>query len=150
MSSRSDPFECRWRPSIRLLAVYLAAQSLAVLALLLAVIPLYLTLLGLLACALHAGFVLPRWILLRAESSMQGLRQNADGWQLWNERDGWQSVQLMADSLALPWLIVLRFRLAGSWLPRSICIPADSLAPELHRRLRVRLRFSRSRWTAPG
>lgn len=81
---------------------------------------------------------------------MQGLRQNADGWQLWSQRDGWQPVQLMADSLALPWLIVLRFRPAGAWLTRSICIPADSLAPELHRRLRVRLRFSRNRWTAPG
>ena len=27
MSSRSDPFECRWQPSIGLLAAYLAAQG---------------------------------------------------------------------------------------------------------------------------
>lgn len=150
MSSQSDPFECHWRPSIRLLVAYLAAQSLAVLALFLGAIPWFVTLVGLLACALHAGYALPRQILLCAPSSVRGLRHDADGWQLWSERDGWQPVQLVADSLALPSMIVLRFRFPGGWLKRSVCIPAGALAPDLHRRLRVRLRFSRNRWAVPG
>ena len=150
MSSRSDPFECRWRPSIGLLAAYLGAQSLAVLALLLAAIPVSLSLLGLLACALHAWYVLPRQVLLRSAASVRALRHGAEGWQLWSERDGWQPVQLAPDSLALPVLVVLRFRRPGQWLARSVCVPADALAPDMHRRLRVRLRFSRNRWAAPG
>lgn len=150
MSSPSDLFECRWQPSIRLLVAYLIAQSLAVLALLSANIPLYLTLLGLVACALHAGYVLPRQILLRSATSPCGLRHSAEGWQLWTARDGWQLVQLRRDSLALPALIVLRFRRSDQWFSRSACVPADALAPDVHRRLRVRLRFSRNRWAAPG
>ena len=93
---------------------------------------------------------MPGRILLRAPGSLRALRHNAEGWQLWSEREGFQPVQLMPDSLALPALIVLRFRRSGDWLAHSVCIPADALAPELHRRLRVRLRFSRNRWTAPG
>jgi len=133
-----------------LLAAYLGAQSLAILALLLAAIPTSLTLLGLLACALHAGCVMPRQVLLRSAASVRALRHNAEGWQVWSEREGWQPVQLAPDSLALPALIVLRFRRPGQWLARSICVPADALAPDIHRRLRVRLRFSRNRWAAPG
>ncbi|QEY75855.1 protein YgfX [Pseudomonas denitrificans (nom. rej.)] len=150
MSSRSDPFECRWQPSIGLLAAYLAAQCCAVLALLLADIPLHWKTLGLSLCLLHACRVVPGRILLRAPDSVRALRHNAEGWQLWSEREGFQPVQLMPDSLALPSLIVLRFRRPGDRLARSVCVPSDALAPELHRRLRVRLRFSRNRWTAPG
>ncbi|MDF3865447.1 hypothetical protein P3W53_13280 [Pseudomonas denitrificans (nom. rej.)] len=150
MSSRSDPFECRWQPSIGLLAAYLAAQCCAVLALLLADIPLHWKTLGLSLCLLHAVLVVPGRILLRAPDSVRALRHNAEGWQLWSEREGFQPVQLLPDSLALPSLIVLRFRRPGDWLACSVCVPADALSPELHRRLRVRLRFSRNRWTAPG
>nr|WP_223187034.1 protein YgfX [Pseudomonas nitroreducens] len=133
-----------------MLAAYLSAQFGAVLALLLADIPLHWKTLGLSLGLLHACWVVPRQILLRAPDSVRALRHNAEGWQLWSEREGFQSVQLMPDSLALPRLIVLRFRRPGDWLARSVCVPADALAPELHRRLRVRLRFSRNRWTAPG
>lgn len=150
MSSRSDPFECRWRPSIGLLVAYFAVQCCAVLALLLAEIPLHWKTLGLSLCLLHGCRVVPGRILLRAPDSVRALRHNAEGWQLWSARDGFQPVQLLPDSLALPALIVLRFRRPGDWLARSVCVPADALAPEMHRRLRVRLRFSRSRWTAPG
>lgn len=150
MSSRSDSFECRWQPSIGLLAAYLSALACAVLALLVADIPLLWSLSGLSLCLLHACRVVPRQILLRGPTSIRALRHNADGWQVWSERNGYQPVQLLPDSLALPSLIILRFRLPGAWLARSVCVPADALAPELHRRLRVRLRFSRNRWAAPG
>ncbi|WP_207887211.1 protein YgfX [Pseudomonas sp. 30_B] len=150
MSSRSDSFECHWRPSIGLLVAYLGAQSFAVLALLLADIPFHWISLGLSLCLLHACWVVPGRILLRGPAAVRALRHDAGGWQLWSEREGFQPVQLMPDSLALPALIVLRFRRPGQWLVGSVCVPADALAPELHRRLRVRLRFSRNRWAAPG
>ena len=51
--------------------------------------------------------------------------------------------------LALPLLVVLRFRLRDERRVRSICVPRDSQAADLHRRLRVRLTFSRRRWAAP-
>ncbi|MDT4799502.1 hypothetical protein FQZ97_321640 [compost metagenome] len=150
MSSRLEPFECRWRASRRLLAVYLIFLALAVVSLLLAAIPAFLQLPGLLACLAHALWTLPRRVLLRSPDSYGGLRHGLDGWQLWSERSGWQRVQLRPDSLALPQLIVLRFRRPGRLLSEGVCLPADSLAPDLHRRLRVRLRFSRDRWAEPG
>jgi toxin CptA len=58
-------------------------------------------------------------------------------------------VQLRPDSLALPWAVVLHVRLPGERWVRGLCIPRDSLAREVHRRLRVRLKFSRRRWQAP-
>lgn len=149
MSSLSKVFECRWRASRQLLAVYLAAQVCALGALVFAQIPLWARLLGLLLCLAHAAWVLPRQILLSNSTAFCGLRHDADGWQLWNAQKGWQAAQLRPDSLALPLAVVLRFRLAGEWRVRGLCIPRDALAPEVHRRLRVRLKFTRRRWAAP-
>jgi toxin CptA len=77
-----------------------------------------------------------------------GLRHSAQGWQLWSAEHGWRSIQLRADSMATPALIVLHYRCARQWFYRSIAIPADSLSQDSHRRLRVRLKFSRQRWRA--
>ena len=52
-------------------------------------------------------------------------------------------------SLALPLLVLVRYRLAGERRVRAVCIPGVALAPDQHRRLRVRLKFSRRRWLAP-
>lgn len=150
MSSRIDPFECRWRPSVWLLAAYLAGLALAVAALLLAAIPPLWQIAGLLFCLIHALWVLPRQILLRSPQAFGALRHDGEGWQLWAPLYGWSPVQLRPDSLALPSLIVLRFRLPGSRFTRGLCLPADSLTADEHRRLRLRLRFSRDRWAAPG
>ena len=60
------------------------------------------------------------------------------------------TVALSPDSLALPLAVVLRFRLVGERRVRGLCIPRDALTREAHRRLRVRLKFSRRRWAAPG
>ena len=112
-------------------------------------IPRWASLLGTCVCALHGLWVLPRQILLSHPQAFCGLRRDGDGWQVWNQADGWQAVQLRPDSLALPLIVVLRFRLRGEWRVRSICVPRDSQAADLHRRLRVRLKFSRRRWAAP-
>jgi toxin CptA len=149
VSSPSNSFECRWRASRQLLAVYLVAQLFALGSLLLLSIPLWASLLGALCCLLHGAWALPRQILLTHPQAFSGLRRDADGWQLWNQAKGWQPVQLRPDSLALPLVVVLRFRLRGEWRVRSICVPRDSQAADLHRRLRVRLKFSRRRWMAP-
>jgi len=149
VSSPSNTFECRWHASRQLLAAYLLAQAFALGALFLLSIPLWASLLGALVCLLHGFWVLPRQILLNHPKAFRGLRRDADGWQLWSQAEGWQAVQLRPDSLALPLIVVLRFRLRGEWRVRSICVPRDSQTADLHRRLRVRLKFSRRRWAAP-
>ena len=149
MSSPSNPvFECRWLASRLLLAVYLFAQLFALGALLFIDLPY--SSLAVLLCLAHAAWVLPRHILLTHRSSIRGLRRDGDGWQLLSTEQGWHSVQLRPDSLALPLIVVLRYRVPGQWQVRSICVPMDSQATDIHRRLRVRLKFSRRRWLAPG
>lgn len=149
MSSPGSRFECRWQPSLRLLLAYLALLALAAGALLAARLPAWLVASGLLMCLAHAAWVLPRKILLSHAGAPRGLRHDAGGWQVWSVRDGWQPIQLRPDSLALPLAVLLRFRLRGERFSRSLCIPWDALDAQSHRRLRVRLRFSRRRWAAP-
>jgi toxin CptA len=150
VSSPSDVFECHWRASRLLLAAYLSALLLALITLSVVELPLWAALVSAGLCLLHAAWVLPRQVLLRHPTAFTGLRRDESGWQLFNRRDGWQAVQLRPDSLALPVVVVLRFRLAGERRVRGLCIPRDALAREAHRRLRVRLKFSRRRWAAPG
>lgn len=150
MFNPSEPFECRWRPSRQLLAAYLLTQALAVFALLLADLPVWARLVGILLCGLHGFMVLPRKILLRSSSSVHALRRDSAGWHLFSPAQGWQAVRLLPDSLALPGLIVLRYRRPGRWLSEGLCIPGDALGADQHRRLRVRLKFSRNRWAAPS
>ncbi|CRM45851.1 hypothetical protein [Pseudomonas sp. 24 E 1] len=130
-----------------MLAAYLLAQLFALGALLF--LDLSCSSLGMLLCLAHAAWVLPRHILLTHRSSIRGLRRDADGWQLLSAERGWHSVQLRPDSLALPLIVVLRYRVPGTWWVRSICVPADAQVADVHRRLRVRLKFSRRRWLAP-
>jgi toxin CptA len=130
-----------------LLAAYLLAQLFALGALL--VVDLPFSSVGILVCLAHAAWVLPRHILLTHRSSIRGLRRDEDGWQLFSHERGWHSVQLRPDSLALPLIVVLRYRAQGEWRVRSICVPMDSQAADVRRRLRVRLKFSRRRWLAP-
>ncbi|MFG6205111.1 protein YgfX [Pseudomonas retamae] len=149
MSSPSNTFECRWHASRQLLAAYLLVQAFALGALLLLSIPIWASLLAAFGCVLHGLWVLPRQILLSHPEAFCGLRRDADGWQVWNQADGWQTAQLCRDSLALPLVVVLRFRLRGEWQVRSVCVPRDAQTADVHRRLRVRLKFSRRRWAAP-
>ncbi|KAF0863404.1 protein YgfX [Pseudomonas sp. LD120] len=148
MSNPSKLFECRWRASRQLLAAYLLAQAFALGAFSLLDIPFFAKALGVFLCLSHGVWVLPRQILLSHPRAFSGLRHSAQGWQLWSAAQGWQAVQLQPDSLAVPLLVVLRFRLKGERRVRSICVPRDAQAADEHRRLRVRLKFSRRRWAA--
>lgn len=118
------------------------------LALALAALPLWLQLGGWLLCAAHAAWNQPRAILLSHPRAFTGLRHDAQGWQLRNAAEGWVAVQLRPSSLALPQAVILHFRRPGQWFDRALCIAADSLERDWHRRLRVRLKFSRRRWAA--
>jgi toxin CptA len=149
VSSPSNTFECRWHASRQLLAAYLLAQLFALGSLFLLSIPVWASVLGAFCCLAHGVWVLPRQILLTHPQAIRGLRRDAEGWQLWSRARGWQPVQLRPDSLALPLIVVLRFRLRGERRVQSICVPRDSQAADVHRRLRVRLTFSRRRWAAP-
>ncbi|MDB5997224.1 MAG: hypothetical protein JWP42_4360 [Pseudomonas sp.] len=149
MSSPSNTFECRWHASRQLLAAYVLAQLFALGALFLLSIAPWASVLGAFCCLAHGAWALPRLILLTHPRAFRGLRRDADGWQLWNQAAGWQAIQLRPDSLALPLIVVLRFRLQGERRVRAVCVPRDSQAADVHRRLRVRLTFSRRRWAAP-
>ncbi|MDU9405579.1 protein YgfX [Pseudomonas sp. zfem004] len=150
MSSPSDRFECRWQGSRLLLTAYLASQALAIISLAVIALPLWLRGLLFFACLAHACWAIPRRILLTHPDAITGLRRDSRGWRLYSRARGWQAVRLCRDSIALPGLVVLRFVRKGRWLGESQCIVRDALAPEAHRRLRVRLKFSRRRWAAAG
>ena len=67
------------------------------------------------------------------------LRARADGQlEIWRDA-AWKQVQLRSDSVALPWLIVLRWREGRR--RHSLALPGDALAGDEHRRLRVWLRW---------
>ncbi|MBX8521778.1 hypothetical protein K5D44_06935 [Pseudomonas cichorii] len=153
MSSPSDGFECHWQASSLLLVGYLSAQLLALVALFYLDIPGWASVPGAVLCVVHGLWVVPRSILLSHPTAVTALRRNRKGWQLWSEQGGWQSVQLCRDSLALPWIVILRFRPVKEGrvgrFTKSICIPRDALTPDTHRRLRVRLKFSSRRWAVP-
>jgi toxin CptA len=146
VSSPSEIFECQWRPSARLLALYLLVQVLALLSLWLVDIPLWARVIGMVAAAAHACWALPRHLLLSAPGAYTALRHGPEGWQVASSGGGWQAIRLHPDSLALPLIVVLRFRLADQRRVRALCIARDSLPRDQHRRLRVRLKFSRRRW----
>lgn len=149
MSSRLEPFECRWSASAGLLRLHAVAAFAAGVSPWLTAIPWTLK-------ALLTLLVLWSWQRVRQRQLQQRypevprrLRHGAEGWQLWSPASGWQAVQLCPDSLALPLLVVLRYRLPGERLTRSLCIARDSLTADAHRRLRVRLRFAPRRFAAP-
>ncbi|WP_417661367.1 protein YgfX [Pseudomonas sp.] len=159
MSSQSSRFEFRWQSSVLLRAFYLSIQLLALIALWVVDLPFWASAGVTLLCALHAAWVFPRSVSLSAPAALTALRRVEDDWQLWSDARGWQSIQLLPDSLALPWLIVLRFcwvnappghtactQMAHAYASHTICIPCDAMAAAEHRRFRVRLKFSQRRW----
>jgi len=140
------PFECHIRPSQALLGIYLGLLALSLIALFLASLPLWAQLLAATAALAHAAWLVPRQIRLTHPAAITALRHDAAGFALFSRQNGWQAVQLRADSLALPLLVVLRFRLPNQWFARGLCIPWDGLESDVHRRLRLRLKFARKRF----
>ncbi|HKS14490.1 MAG TPA: protein YgfX [Pseudomonas sp.] len=148
MSSPSEHFECRWQGSRHLLTAYLACQALASLALLASAVPGWLAGILFVACLAHAAWAIPRRILLTHPHAVTGLRRDPLGWRLFSRARGWEPARLCRDSMALPGVVVLRFVRQGQRWSQAQYIAPDALAPEQHRRLRLRLKFSRRRWAA--
>ncbi|WP_342030400.1 protein YgfX [Pseudomonas sp. SST3] len=148
-SPNNQTFECHWRSSGLLLGLYAGTLLLSAATLLVLPVPLWLQLLGLLLCVLHAVWVIPSRILFSSSCSWLGLRHDQHGWSLWSRQAGWQPVQLRPDSIALPLVVVLRFKVPGRWFTRGVCIPRGAMPADQHRRLRLRLKFTRRRWAAP-
>ncbi|AXA23756.1 protein YgfX [Pseudomonas putida] len=146
MSSPSECFECRWQGSRLLLTAYLCGQALALATLWSVELPWWLAACALIGCLAHACWVIPRRILLTHPDAVTGLRRDAHGWQAFSRACGWERIRLCRDSVALPGIVVLRFMREGRWAAQSQCIPRDALTADEHRRLRVRLKFSRRRW----
>ncbi|WP_414155923.1 protein YgfX [Pseudomonas sp. BNK-44-a] len=146
MSSPSECFECRWQGSRLLLTAYLCGQALALATLWLVELPWWLAACALIGCLAHACWVIPRRILLTHPDAVTGLRRDARGWQAFSRACGWERIRLCRDSVALPGIVVLRFMREGRWVAQSQCIPRDALTADEHRRLRVRLKFSRRWW----
>lgn len=139
-------FECRWQGSRLLLTAYLASIALAVCVLAVVNLPAWLRCLMIVGCCAHACWAIPRRILLTHPEAITGLRREPCGWRVYCHARGWQPMRLCRDSVAVPGLVVLRFVPKGRRFSQSQCIFKDALGPEQHRRLRVRLRFSRRRW----
>nr|WP_242467483.1 protein YgfX [Thiocapsa imhoffii] len=95
--------------------------------------------LAVLLSALHVGFVA---VLRRAPWSICAALCQADGtWQLQLVSGAeHEAILLPSTFVSLP-LVVLNFKL-GPWTRRSLPIFADALEPDLHRRLRQRLRLA--------
>ncbi|WP_256674041.1 protein YgfX [Pseudomonas sp. MNR3A] len=146
MSSPSECFECRWQGSRLLLTAYLCGQALALATLWSVELPWWLAACALIGCLAHACWVIPRRILLTHPDAVTGLRRDARGWQAFSCACGWERIRLCRDSVALPRIVVLRFVRDGRRVAQSQCIPRDTLTADEHRRLRVRLKFSRRRW----
>ena len=149
MQSRSKQgFSCFWQPSLRLSLAVLLISSLACCAVMLAAMPWLLKLCALLVLAIQIGWQFFLIYNRKQAYIRRGLRHNQQSWQLWSAKHGWRSIQLRADSIAIPALVLVRYRFAHQRFYRSAVISADSLSQDSHRRLRVRLKFSRQRWQA--
>lgn len=78
-------------------------------------------------------------LALASPSRAPTLRCKADGGLAVRRAETWKPVAAEADSIALPWLVVLIWREEGR--RRRLAIPFDALTPEEHRRLRLWLRW---------
>lgn len=135
----SSPIRCTIRPSVLLTAFLFSGHLVAFLGLLpLALAVLWKLALGLLLVASASYCMYRAWHPLVDE-----LIADADG-RLSLEWKGQESqvVEISELTLVLPWLIVLRFRLDGERLTKSLVLPVDGLMQrDNHRLLRRWLRW---------
>lgn len=69
------------------------------------------------------------------------LRCQPDGHLSLRGADEWEAVELLPDTVALSWFVLLRYRRPGQTRPDSRAILPDALEPEAFRRLRVWLKW---------
>ncbi|MBP7959160.1 MAG: hypothetical protein QMB97_08725 [Pseudomonas sp.] len=148
MRRRNNKFTCHWQPSLWLSGVAVVFSVLACVAVLWSALQWFYKLGFLTLLLSQIIWQLRQLLQVQQPSQRRGLRCSEKGWQLWDAQRGWQSVQLRADSIATPTLVLLRYRRADQWFYRTLLVAVDSLSADSYRRLRVRLKFSRQRWRA--
>jgi hypothetical protein len=82
---------------------------------------------------------------------IRAIRHDGSGWALrLGAAPCWHQARLLAPLFCHRHLVVLRFRVAGRWLPRTVAVTADSCSADEFRRLRVLARHlpSRQMWAA--
>lgn len=130
-----------WQPSPWLHRCVFLLVLLAVFALLNSTVAQPYKVILLIIYALYA--VLTWWRLLCVKQARYGygLRYKAKTWQLWTSETGWQSIKLSAQTVVLPWLLVIYYRRPHQRFAGALVVPWHVLDAESHRKLRVQLRF---------
>jgi len=130
-----------WQPSSWLYLLMFLLLLLAVFALLSSALAIFYKALLLVFYTLYA--VLIGWRLAQFKQTQQvfGLRYAAKSWQLWTSQSGWQAIKLSAQTIVLPWLVIIYYRKVNQRFARALVIPEHVLDAESHRKLRVQLRF---------
>jgi len=123
-----------------LLAAVSAGHGLAALGVLLAPISPALWLALLLVCAASLAVSLRQGVILTAPHAIVELAVDDHAGALVRRRDGRsQEGQVLPSSFVSVPLTIVRVRLAGEWLPRSIVLVRGNCDPDARRRLRVAL-----------
>jgi toxin CptA len=133
------------RASVKLASALIIAHAAAIV-LAAAVLPNSAWTLGLCAVlVLNAGWTIWRHALLKHSGSAVALEFRDEAECNARLRSGqWLKCQILPSTYVTPLLIVLNLAHGGSWFARHVVIFPDSIAPDIHRRLRVRLRWSKS------
>jgi len=87
----------------------------------------------------YLASIIWRFCLLRAASSIRGLRQLDGGQWLLQMRDAEIEGNLLGDSTITRWVSILRFRVANRYRPLSCIIFSDSLTSNSYRKLIVQI-----------
>jgi hypothetical protein len=126
------------RPSRRLALAVIGAHLAACLSLGAAAGPGLILLAGSFALAASVS-----WMMLRGLQGIQAssMTINADGTCRWIARDGSFEGRMRGDSTVLPWLVVLRIKVAKERRLRTLVLCGDSTGRDDWRRLRVFLRW---------
>jgi len=145
-SAQVSPFrpDRQWRVTVRrsprLLAVVGAGHGLAALAVLLALVNPALWLALLLVCAASLATSLRQLVILTAPDAIVELAVDDHAGAVVRRRDGRsQEGRVLPSSFVSVPLTIVRLRLAGEWLPRSIVLVRGNCDPDAWRRLRVAL-----------
>jgi toxin CptA len=132
------PLELRLHRSRRLALLVFASHTLAVAALALMPLPLWLRLIGLGGVAFSLWRTVQRF-LLGGAAAVTGVNWDEAGvWTLEFGSGARQPAELLGDSYLSLHLVILNFRVGGR--RRSLVLFPDAAAPDELRRLRVRLR----------
>lgn len=141
MSNRREVFECHWRPSRRLQWLWGGCLLVALGALASSGLGYVEKIILSTLLVLHSYLSWRKDVCFLTAQAPRALRLSASGWHIL-QGGHWHSVRIQASSVVHPLLIVVHYRAETHSFSRSLCLPADSLDADTHRRLRVRLRFA--------